>query len=109
MSAGIDPVRATMCAVLFLASAQGQASDKPQAPVRVIIDGATRKACAYLGLVTVRKAMGFDKAGGALKKALDKTAQMGGNGLFLINQSETWTEGASVSGEALKCPAEALP
>jgi hypothetical protein len=34
---------------------------------------------------------------------------MGGNGLFLLNQSQTWTDGASVTGEALRCPDSALP
>jgi hypothetical protein len=77
--------------------------------VRVVTDEASRKSCEYLGLVSVRKAMGPNKAAGALRKALDKVAQMGGNGLFLINQSQTWTDGASVSGEALRCPASALP
>lgn len=78
-------------------------------PVRVVTDPAARKACRYVGLVTVRKALGPNKAGSALKKAFAKTAEMGGNALYVINQSQTWTEGASVSGEALSCPPEVLP
>lgn len=53
--------------------------------------------------------MGPNKAGGALKKALDKVAQLGGNGLFVLNESQNWADGASVTGEALRCPESALP
>ena len=76
----------------------------PAPVVRVIATDADRKACQYLGFVTVRKAMGTNKAGGALKRAFERVAQLGGNGLFLINQSQDWATGASVSGEALRCP-----
>jgi hypothetical protein len=74
------------------------------AEVRVIVDPATRKLCHYLGLVSVRKAMGSNKSGGALKKAMRAVADLGGNGLYLINQSHNWVDGASVTGEALACP-----
>jgi hypothetical protein len=98
-----------LIALLAAALAAPSASAAPTPPVRVITDETSRKACEYLGLISVRKAMGPNKAGGALKKALEKVSQMGGNGLFLLNQSQTWTDGASVSGEALRCPTSALP
>ena len=96
-------------AVLSLAGPASALANPAPSLVRVITDEAARKSCQYLGLVTVRKAMGPNKAGGALKKALAEVAKMGGNGLFLINQSETWVDGASASGEALKCPNASLP
>ena len=95
--------KAIAAAALILLPAMAQAETAPP-NVRVVTDDATRKSCNYLGLVTVRQAMGFNKAGGALKKAMRKVEAMGGNGLFLVNQSQTWTDGASVSGEALLCP-----
>jgi hypothetical protein len=48
--------------------------------------------------------MGSNKSGGALKKAMRAVADLGGNGLYLINQSHNWVDGASVTGEALACP-----
>ncbi len=99
-----------LVAASLAAASTGQKSGGSSPPaVRVVSDEASRKQCQYLGLVSVRKAMGPNKAGGALKKALAKVAELGGNGLFLVNQSQTWTDGASVSGEALKCPETALP
>src|SRR5437868_2670007 len=86
-------------------AASGIIESTPRAAVvRVVTDESSRKACQFLGMISVRKAMGLNKAGGALRKALDRVAQMGGNGLFLLNQSQTWTDGATVTGEALRCP-----
>lgn len=68
-----------------------------------VVTSEERPRCKYLGLVAVRKALGPNKPGGALKKALLKVQAMGGDGLFLIEQSQSLFDGASVSGEALLC------
>ena len=94
---------ALAAAVLILMPALSHA-ERPAPNVRIVEDEATRRSCRYLGLVSVRQAMGTNKAGGALKKAMRKVEAMGGNGLFLINQSQNLFDGASVSGEALLCP-----
>lgn len=96
--------RVIVAAALLLLPALSRA-EKPASNVRVVVDEATRKSCHYLGLVSVRQAMGPNKPGGALKKAMRKVEAMGGNGLFLVNQSQNLFDGASVSGEALFCPA----
>lgn len=102
--------RAEICAVVLLAIGTQPAFAKtPDPDVRVVVDDASRRACKYLGLVNVRKALGTNKAGGALKKALRAVSDMGGNGLFIISQAQDWATGASISGEALDCPASVIP
>ena len=70
--------------------------------VRVVSEQA-KQGCKYLRLVTVRASLGPDKPGQALKKAFNETAEAGGNSFFIINNNQDWVDGASISGEALKC------
>ena len=57
-------------AALLIVGMQPATAKAPEPNVRVVVDDASRRACKYLGLVTVRKALGTNKAGGALRKAL---------------------------------------
>lgn len=71
--------------------------------VRVVTDQ-QRTSCKFIKLITVRRSLGPDKAGGALKDAMNEVAAVNGNGLFLITNMVHWADGASVAGEALDCP-----
>ena len=72
------------------------------AKVRVI-SAPEKQGCTYLKLITVRASLGPDKTGQALKLALNETAAAGGNSFLPININQDWFDGASASGEALKC------
>ena len=89
---------------ILVAAAVGDApAQATPDPVRVVT-AEDRKACKYLGLVTVRKSLGGDKVGAALRKAMAEVAKMDGNGLFIITQAANLWEGVSINGEALRCP-----
>lgn len=68
--------------------------------VRLVTD---KQGCEVIRLVTVQASLGPDKPGSALKAAMNETASMGGNALFLVTNSTHWFDGASVAGEALRC------
>ena len=70
--------------------------------VRVVSEQ-SRQGCKYLKLVTVRASLGPDKPGQVLKKALNETAEVGGDSLYIINNVQDVFDGASLSGEALRC------
>lgn len=72
------------------------------AKVRVI-SAQEKQGCKYLKLITVRASLGPDKTGQALKSALNETAVAGGNSFLPININQDWFDGASASGEALRC------
>lgn len=72
--------------------------------VRVVTEQ-QRQSCKFIRLVTVRKSLGPDKPGSALKEAMNETAAAGGNGLYIITSTVHWADGASVAGEAMTCPA----
>ena len=72
------------------------------AKVRVI-SAQEKQGCKYLKLVTVRASLGPDKTGQALKSALNETAAAGGDSFLPININQDLFDGASASGEALKC------
>jgi len=48
--------------------------------------------------------LGPNKAGNAMNKALNEVAKRGGNGLYIASSGVDWAEGASLTGEALRCP-----
>ena len=72
------------------------------AKVRVI-SSSEKTGCKFLKLVTVRASLGPDKTGQALKRALNETAEAGGDSFLSININQDVFDGASVAGEALKC------
>lgn len=71
--------------------------------VRVVTEQ-QRPACQFLGMVNVQKSLGQDKPGSALNEAMNRTGAMGGNGFFIVTNAVHVFDGASIAGEALKCP-----
>ncbi|WP_033926648.1 hypothetical protein, partial [Sphingomonas sp. 35-24ZXX] len=59
-----------------------------------------------LGIVSGKQSGGTKNAEKALIKALGKVTKLGGNGLFIITQTDSWLEGTSITGEALLCASE---
>ncbi|MBI1174786.1 MAG: hypothetical protein GC139_05915 [Sideroxydans sp.] len=70
--------------------------------VRVVTE-AQRSNCEFIKLISYRAGLGPDKPGSALKGALNEAAEVGANGFYIITNTIHWADGASVSGEALKC------
>jgi len=93
--------------LLFLAL-QAATPQTPGDQVRIVTDPALRKSCQYLGIVSGKRSGGTRNPEKALKKALDKVAKLGGNGLFIVSQMDNWLEGTTVTGEALLCPEGSL-
>lgn len=92
-------------APLLLATLTGCATQLTDAGSRVrVVTDQQRTSCQFIKLVSAQADLGPDKPGSALKKAMNEAAAAGGNGLFLITNAVHWLDGASVSGEALKCP-----
>lgn len=89
-------------AILGLAGCATQLTDAGS-KVRVVTDP-QHGTCAFVRHVNVNARTGMDKAGDALKGALNETAAAGGNRLYIITNTEHWANGATVAGEALKCP-----
>jgi hypothetical protein len=70
--------------------------------VRIVTER-ERPSCKFVKIVTAHASLGPDKPGNALKEAMNEVAAAGGNGLFVITNTEQWADGASVAGEALNC------
>lgn len=68
-----------------------------------VVTANQKESCEYVKLITTRVGIGQDKPGSALKEALNKTAEAGANSFYLISSGGNAIDGASVSGEALKC------
>lgn len=64
---------------------------------------AQKERCKSLGVLSVEQRIGPNKPGNAMNKALNEVAKRGGNGLYVVNAGTDWAEGASVTGEALRC------
>lgn len=97
--------------LLFLFSLVGCAHEltKSGQQVRVVSD-AERNDCTHIGMVTGSNSMGNNVAHdveGATNQAKNKVAELGGNGLKILNIDTTY-EFTSVTGEALKCQFEYL-
>lgn len=95
-------IAAVLTAVLAMAGCATQLTDSGSR-VRVVADP-QHGTCAFVRHVNVNVRTGMDKAGDALKGALNETAAAGGNRLYIITNTEHWANGATVAGEALKCP-----
>lgn len=91
-----------MVGVLLVVAGCSTELTKAGKSVRVVT-AHQKESCVFIKLITVRVGLGPDKPGSALKKALNETAEAGGNSFYLINSEEDAFDGASVSGEALKC------
>jgi hypothetical protein len=90
---------ACIAAVLVAAPA---AASKAMPNVRTITAD-QRHACKYLGPAGGFSHVGNHHAEKALRNAMLKAEQAGGNALYIINTSENETA-ATVNGEAYSCP-----
>jgi hypothetical protein len=71
--------------------------------VRVVTENQKQNNCKFIKLISVRVGLGPDKPGSALKKALNEAGAVGADGFFVITNVVHWADGASATGEALKC------
>jgi len=92
-------------AIAGLIAVTGCATELTSAAQSVRIVTADQKAqCQSLGVISTEQRIGPNKPGNAMNKALNTVAHRGGNGLYVISSNVDWAEGASVVGEAMKCP-----
>ncbi|WP_421883225.1 hypothetical protein [Methylibium sp.] len=93
-----------LTAVMFALALSGCATQLTDAGSKVrVVTEQQRPGCQFVKLVSAQADLGPDKPGSALKKAMNEVAAVGGNGLFLVTNTVHWFDGASVTGEALKC------
>ena len=92
-------------AIALMSNTATNAETIDTSKVRIVTEN-QRSNCKYLGLVSVRKALGQNKLKGAFKKAMNEVAELGGNGLYVVAQQLDWAEGAQLTGEALLCSFE---
>lgn len=77
----------------------------PPAPPR-FITADERKACEYLGPITIGSVWAWHSSKGAMKGAFRKVQQMGGDSLFVVGQNGDFWTGSAVNGEAYRCAAK---
>jgi hypothetical protein len=81
----------------------GCATELTEAGSKVsLVTESQRPSCELIGVISANQSLGPDKPGNALRKAMNQVASSGGNGFRLITSS-TSIDGASVTGEALRC------
>ena len=68
-----------------------------------IITESQRDNCEFIKIVSYRADLVPGKPSSLLKGALNEVAKLGGNGLYIITITLHSGDGATVSGEALKC------
>lgn len=68
-----------------------------------IVTAQQKERCESLGVLSVEQRTGPNKPGNAMNKALNEVVKRGGNGLYVVSSSTDWAEGASVTGEAMRC------
>lgn len=92
------------CICLLLCSLGGCATQLTRGAEGIHVVTADQKAsCTRVSLVSVQQKLGPDKAGNALKKAMNEAAAAGANSIYIVSSDTDWAEGASVVAEALKC------
>lgn len=68
-----------------------------------IVTAQQKERCESLGVLSVDQRTGPNKPANAMNKALNEVLKRGGNGLYVVSTSTDWAEGASVTGEAMRC------
>lgn len=90
--------------LILLVALNGCATHLTAAGEKVrIITESQRGKCEFIKIVSYRAGLGPDKPGSALKGALNEAAEAGANGLYIVTNTVHWADGATVSGEALRC------
>ena len=76
---------------------------KEGAAVEIVSENQKENNCEPISLISTRVGTGNDKAGSALRKALNEAASEGANGFYILSQNMDWAIGATVTGQALHC------
>ena len=76
---------------------------KEGAAVKIVTENQKENFCEPISLISTRVGTGNDKAGSALRKALNQAASEGANGFYILSQNMDWAIGATVTGQALNC------
>lgn len=76
----------------------------PEAEKIKLVSATQKEKCERVKLVTFNQRLGPDKPGNAMKGALNDAASAGADSFYVVSTSTDWAEGASVVGEALRCP-----
>ena len=92
--------QALLAALILSLSGCATSLSNDAARVRIVNE---RGACTFVGNVNEGAGMGLAKRESAMNKALNRTADLGGNAFYLIREDMHLIDGAFVRGEALKC------
>lgn len=76
----------------------------PQAEKMKLVSASEKEHCGRIKLVSYTQTLGPDKPGNALKGAMNEAAAAGANSFYIVSTSTHAFDGASVIGEALRCP-----
>ena len=88
---------------LLLASCAATEFTPEGATVRIVTENQKENSCEAIKLISTRVGTSQDKAGSALRQALNESAAIGANGFYILSQNMDWAIGATVTGEALNC------
>ena len=93
-----------LAATVTVISLSGCATSlEPGAEKIRMITADQKGACDSLGLVTMDQQLGPYKASNSMNMVLNEVLRRGGNSVFLVSQGRSGFDGASVTGEALRC------
>ena len=76
----------------------------PEAEKVGLVTVSQKEKCERIKLITFNQRLGTDKPGNAMKHAMNEAAAAGATSFYLVSTSTDWIEGATVVGEALRCP-----
>ena len=68
-----------------------------------MITAEQKGVCESLGIVTMDQQLGPYKTSNSMNMMLNEVLRRGGNSVFLVSQGRSGFDGASVTGEALRC------
>ena len=85
--------------VLACAAAPTPSSER----VQILSAGQKSAQCKSLGTFTVTQRGGPNKATVVYSQALREVSRRGGNGMYVISNSDDWEDGAAMNAEALQC------
>ena len=95
--------RVTLSVPMLLLSACATTLEPGASKVQVVTASQKEQLCKSLGVFSVEQRVGPNKPANAMNKALNEVLHRGGNGIYPVSNAVDWAEGASVTGEALKC------
>src|SRR3954454_19253308 len=97
-------VRYIALAAMLILSACATALTEGGSHVQLLSGSEQAARCKPVKMISENQRTGPDKAGNAMRRALNEAAVAGANAFVVISSSVDWAEGASVVGNALSCP-----